>query len=524
MNLNRLLLVVVPGVLVAGVLSWGSSPVVAMWQEASSSELPYQFVDSGGVSLSTAGNAGETPTVTYTRIQPGAVGTTPAGFGIFGFRNSDGVLLTETTVPAVGLIQEGRTYAEYFAGAFNTAIALVNPNDQETTINFFFTDAFRDEGDRDFGAGVLTLEPNAQMARFISEEPFNFESGVRATMTFTSSLPVAAIAVIEFISFRGEALYSTLPVTDISGPQSTDTVFLPHFAESGGWSTDFILINPSDEPITGLLGFVSNGVLHPDNPVWDDPGLSTPVALNGSISQPVYPYRVEAKAQFLYRTFGGLFLKTGSARALPNPDDGSVSPIIQVVFSRLDAVTLTPITRAAFSGTSSGTAFRMYAETLGEPGAIGSIRSGFAIHNVDFERANVFVSLTDLDGNLVATSLFPVPPSGHRSVFLDEVFDDVTLPNPFKGVFRVATTGNQQIAVIALRSRINDRGEFLITTTPPVNESSTATAFETFFPHLVDGGGWSTQTVLFSGIAGQSANGLLRFFGVDGQPFDIPLQ
>jgi len=514
--------VVVSCILVAGVSFWGSSPVVAMWQEASSSELAYEFVDSGGISLSTAGNGGESPAIAYTRIQPGASGTTPSGFGIFGFRDSDGVLVTETTVAAVGLIQEGRMYAAFNAGYVNTAIALVNPNDQPTTINFYFTDASRPEGDRDFGAGVLTLEPNAQLARFVSEEPFNFESGVIATMTFASSRPVAAIALTEFINLRGDVLYSTLPVSDISGPPSTDTVFLPHFAESGGWSTDFILINPTDEPITGRLGFISTGAVHPDNPLWDTPGLNTPVALNSSISRPVYDYRIEAKAQVLYRTFGGLFLKTGSARAIP--DNGSAAPIIQVVFSKHDPVDFFPVSQAAFSGTSLGTAFRMYVETLGEPGSPGSIRSGFAIHNSEFVRADVAVSLTDLDGNIIATGLLPVPPSGQRSLFLNEVFDDVTLPNPFKGVFRVATTNDQQIAVITLRSRTNERGDFLLTTTPPVNEHSTATAFEAFFPHLVDGGGWSTQAVLFSGIAGQSANGLLRFFGVDGQPFDIPLQ
>ena len=90
-------------------------------------------------------------------------------------------------------------------------------------------------------------------------------------------------------------------------------------------------------------------------------------------------------------------------------------------------------------------------------------------------------------------------------------------------MLRVATVDDQKIAVIALRSRINERTEFLITTTPPTDENSIATTSEVFFPHLVDGGGWSTQTVLFSGIAG-AANGLMRFFGVDGQPFDIPLQ
>ena len=36
--------------------------------------------------------------------------------------------------------------------------------------------------------------------------------------------------------------------------------------------------------------------------------------------------------------------------------------------------------------------------------------------------------------------------------------------------------------------------------------------------------GWTTQTILFSGGAGQMADGEMHFFGVDGSPFDIVLE
>jgi hypothetical protein len=522
-NVKRFLMIVVSGVLVAGVSFWGGDPLRAMPQAPSSSELAYQFVDTGGVWLSTAGSSVETPAITYTRIQPGLSGTTPSGFGIFGFRNSDGVLITETSVPASSLIQEGRTIAQYSVGIINTGIAFVNPNDQETTIDFYFTDIVRPEGERDFGADSLTLGPNQQMARFISEAPFDFETGVRATLTFSSSLPVAAIAVTESFNLRNETLYSTVPVADISGLPSTDTVYLPHFAESGNWSTDFSLINPTDETITGILGFVSTGRVNSVNREWDIPGLSTPVALNGATSQALYPYSIAPKGVVLYRTFGGLFLQTGSARALPNPDDGSAAPIVQVVFSALDPTNFSPLSQASFVGTSPGLAFRMYVEAGGELAAVGSIRSGIAVHNISLEYADVWTMLTDLNGTVVATGVIPIPPSGQRSLFLEEMFPDTTLPDSFKGVLRVATV-DQQIAAIALRSRVNERGDVLITTTPPADESAAATGNEVFFPHLVDGGGWSTETVLYSGFPGQFASGHMRFFDTDGQPFEIPLQ
>jgi hypothetical protein len=72
------------------------------------------------------------------------------------------------------------------------------------------------------------------------------------------------------------------------------------------------------------------------------------------------------------------------------------------------------------------------------------------------------------------------------------------------------------VAAVGLRSRYNERSDFLITTTPPVNEANPASSAEFDFPHFVNGGGYTTQFVLFSGIAGESGTGRLNFFSQDG--------
>jgi hypothetical protein len=63
--------------------------------------------------------------------------------------------------------------------------------------------------------------------------------------------------------------------------------------------------------------------------------------------------------------------------------------------------------------------------------------------------------------------------------------------------------------------------DFLITTTPPSNEASTASSVEFVFPHLVNGGGYTTQFILFSGVAGQSSSGNLHFLKQDGTDFSL---
>ena len=109
-------------------------------------------------------------------------------------------------------------------------------------------------------------------------------------------------------------------------------------------------------------------------------------------------------------------------------------------------------------------------------------------------------------------------------MFLNEVQGFASLPASFKGVLRAITPSAGGIAMIGLRGRYNERGDFLITTTSPVLESSNPPAGEIFFPHFVDSGGYTTQFILFSGSAGQSSSGTLRFFSQAGQPMDVRIQ
>ena len=83
----------------------------------------------------------------------------------------------------------------------------------------------------------------------------------------------------------------------------------------------------------------------------------------------------------------------------------------------------------------------------------------------------------------------------------------------------MASTSN--VAIVGLRTRINERGEVKITTIPPSNEASPATTADAYFPHIVDSGGWSTQFVLFSGTAGQASSGTLSFLRQDGRVLEL---
>ena len=469
--------------------------------DAAATSTSFTISDRSGRTLTTAGATGST-VVGYARIQPGSGSTTPSGVAIFGFRQ-DGVLVSEAGVPASPLIQSGRVYAEV-GGVINTGLAIANPNDQSADISFFFNDLTG----TNFGAGNLTLDANQQIAKFLDQDPFNSGSAVNGTFTFTSSVPVAVVALRGLTNERAEFLITTLPVAPLVAGTS-DTIYFPHFADGAGWTTQVILVNPTDDTITGMVEFMGEG---------SGTTSAVPVTLtltSGQIGSE-FAYAIAPRSSVRLQTSNPAgATSVGSVRVVRAA--GSSSPSGVGVFSLASGGVTVAEAGVPALGTSS--AFRMYAEVSGTPGTIGSLRSGVAITNGSATSTTAMFELTELDGTSTGLSASAsVPPSGHIATFVDELFP--TLTTPFQGVLRITST-TTNVAVVGLRARTNERGDFLITTTPPTDEAGVTTSDELLFPHLADIAGWTTQFVLFSGIAGQSSSGSMSFFSQAGQPLGL---
>jgi hypothetical protein len=43
------------------------------------------------------------------------------------------------------------------------------------------------------------------------------------------------------------------------------------------------------------------------------------------------------------------------------------------------------------------------------------------------------------------------------------------------------------------------------------------------FPHIAEGGGYTTQFIVVSGLSGPSDSGVLRFFNQEGNPLSVTL-
>jgi hypothetical protein len=462
----------------------------------------FMIVDRGGQSVITDGSGDLS--VGYSRIEPDTGNTAPSGVGIFDFRQN-GVLVSEAGVPASPILTSARIYAEV-NGPVNTGVAIANPNGQTANISFHFTDG---QGN-DVSSGSMAVGANQQIAKFMNEDPFNVLAGrdsFQGTFSFTSDVGVSVIALRGLANERtpSEFLITTLPVTDLASPAGSGTVYLPHFADGGGWTTQIVLVNPTDSTISGSIQFFGQGS-------GSTPGAPVPITANGQNALS-FSYSIPRQSSFKLVTAGtASATAAGSVHVTPA---NSAAPSSLAIFSYNPAGIT--VSEAGVPGIQAA-AFRMYVEETAT-GGIGAIQSGLAIANLDATPTTVTLELTGLDGTSAGQSTVAIPGNGQVANFLHEVFSGLSFP--FRGILRISGGAAAGLSVVGLRTRTNERGDFLITTTPPTNENNSRPQTELLFPDVANGGGYTTQFILFSGTAGQSSSGNLRLLKQDGTPLNL---
>jgi hypothetical protein len=448
------------------------------------SAAAYAVPARGGFTATTQGGTGA-QTVGYARVQPTGFGS-PSGLAIFSFRQNN-ILVSEAAVPASTLITTGRIFAEV-GNRIDTGIAIANPNSTATTVTYFFTDASGQNGN----TGSFTIPANGQIAAFLDQAPFFGGSSILGSFTFSASQSVAVIALRGFTNERNEFLITTLPVADLGVSAGTDPILFAHYADGGGWTTEIVLVNTTDSNMSGTAQFA---------------GLQS------------RSYSIAPRSAVKIATPGTApSTLAGAAQVTPSADSRTPSGV--AVFSFKNAGVT--VTEAGVPATRLGNAFRLYAENSGVDGQPGSIQTGIALANPTSTSALVTFELTTITG--VSTGLggsMVLPGNGQASMFLGQIQGFGGIPNPFQGVLRVSTTLPGGISVAGLRGRYNERRDFLITTTQPTNESVPNTGAEQFFPHFVDGGGYTTQFILFNGSTDQSTAGVVRFLTQSGQPLSL---
>ena len=121
------------------------------------------------------------------------------------------------------------------------------------------------------------------------------------------------------------------------------------------------------------------------------------------------------------------------------------------------------MSEAGVAATGAAAAFRLYAEASGADGQPGSIQTGIAIANTSPNPSTLTLELTALNGSSASTGTITVPGNGQAAMFLNQISGSGNLQLPFQGTLRVLSDPSQNMAIVGLRGRYNERGDFLIT-------------------------------------------------------------
>jgi hypothetical protein len=454
-----------------------------------------QIPNPGFVSIASTGASAAT-SVGYGKITVDSGNVTLAGLAIFSLRQ-DGVLVSQASAPALPPILSGRI-PFWTTGAIEAGLAIANPNTADAVISFYFTDSSGSSS----AQGLFTLPGGAQMARFLTEAPYNGAGRPDGTFTFISSIPVSAVALRGFINERSEFLMTTLPVLDLSR-QSNSPLTIAHFASGGGWNTELVLVNPSNQAIAGTV---------------------QPLGLSAGATTPTLSYAIPARAsQEFTLAASSSTVSTGALQVLPS---SGPSPGTMAIYSFVNQGIR--VIETAVPDAPASTAFRVYAQT--GPGK----RNGFAITNTSNLAQDVKLELLMFNGmNFVGNPPFPtriinVPAQSHVAMFLDEVpFLGQQSGFPGAYIMRLSTANAAGVSVTGLLGTVNERGELIMTSSPAVAEDSVADPTPRYIAHIVDGGGFSTQVVLFSGTAQSAVSGFsatTQYVTPSGTPLILPIQ
>jgi sugar lactone lactonase YvrE len=439
-----------------------------------------------GAASSTSPGDGSVSATGYASVFTFANGHRPAGVAVLSSRDK-GITVSETTFAATPAILSGRVAAEV-RGSVNTGIAIANPNDSAANISFFFTNA-----NGDFGSGSFTINARNQHTAFLTEKPFNVPAPMEGTFTFTSSVPVAVTVMRGLVNERSEFLATALPITDLSALPANAPIAIPHYASGGGWTTRITLVNPSDQSISGTVGFT--------NPAGNITGAAQyAITPRGSLTLP------------LHVNLPG----TNVGRILVTPITG-VAPTTFALLSYVDAGVT--VTSTAVPAVPSASAIRMFAEIAGdvETGAPGSAQTGVAIANMTDSPVQVTLTVGPGPSNpfLSERFAFTLPANGQFAAFLKDILPKNIPVAPMESVLRLQASG--PIAAVGLRTRINERRELLVSSTPTIDETAPPSTEPFYFPLFADSASFATRFILFSGTPISTSIGTLRFFSPSGQ-------
>ncbi len=467
-------------------------------------KFAFEVKSSATASISSLGS-GSTPNTGYTVVEPAGTAA-PYGTAVFTVRQN-GVIVSEGGVPATVPTKSARVFAEIGGAAsnVNTGIAFVNPNMSAAELTL----TLRNTEGQAITSGTITLAPGEHISRFIPElsliapsfvVPSDFtQTGGNGALDVSSSVPISVMAIRLTLNQRNETLLTTTPAADLTQPPTSSSVSFPQFADGGGYKNTIILLNNGVQVQSGQLVF------------WNDDGSAATIEMEGNgPARHSFTYAIPARGARIFRSTGqGANVRVGWAEAVPDPF--RTAPAGAGIFQLANNGVVVSET-----GVPSSPSLRQLAAIVD---LSGGHNIGVALSNAGNVLLPLHLTVTKNDGSEFASANLTLPPRGHISRFVTEMFSG--MPAGFVGELHATVTdpAASGVSALTLRSLINERGEFLMTTFPVVDPTQIAPS-PVIFPQIADGGGYATQLILMN-LGQTNISSVVRLFSDQGRSFSI---
>ena len=295
---------------------------------------------------------------------------------------------------------------------------------------------------------------------------------------------------------RNEFLLTTTPVADLTLKPVLEPIYFPQFVDGGGYMTSIILLNTSSVQETGTLTITD--------------GKGEPFVVNqvGGTADSSFAYSILPGGVYRLQTDGfPMDVKAGWVRL--TPDAGTSTPIGSGVFGYNPDKIM--ISESGIPSAVATTHARVFVDLS------SNHDTGLAMANTTAAHASIAINAFHNDGFTPAGNIhdpLPLLPNGYSAAFANEFVTG--LPTGFTGVLDISS--ETPFAALTLRTLMNERNEFLMTTFPVADANAEAPS-PIVFPQVVDGGGYITEFILIS--AGGEASTALRFYDENGTPADF---
>jgi hypothetical protein len=428
-----------------------------------------------------------------------------------------GVRVSSTAVKASKPVTTGRIPIRQ-GGSARTGLSITNPNSLSATINFYYTDA----SGQDFARGSFTIGPDQQILRFADEAPFapvatpfggRPDLQTARTLTFTATQPVVVAALWSQFNERGHFLMGAVPIVELPSSGSGD-LYLSPIQHGSGWTSEILLLNATDNPLSGTIFFFSEG-----STTTASAPMTVRVRGNTVTSfRYVVPPRSLERLQVEAPTTAAL-----SGFATISPDAG-VAPHVSVLAAVRSASGLL-LHETVFEAAHPSRSNALHAESIGVSGEIpGTFEDTTLLMTNTSATTNLLVEARLWQGRTPVIrqrlNRVPIPPGTQIRITLKDLLQGQE--SVYAGLLRI-TIESPNLVVTAFRTSKNERGDLLSFAVPIFDDALPQSASGTVVPLFVNGGGYNTRLIFFAPLD-LAGTGAFRLISSSGATLSLPMR